>query len=82
MSSRLPLEAATSTGPRLRKSTTQASRRHTRMATTVTGAALDDDTVDRAVDELHKGHAVLLVNVRQIVAGDARAQLEPDPRAA
>jgi len=52
------------------------------MATTVTGAALDDDTVDRAVDELHKGHAVLLVNVRQIVAGDARAQLEPDPRAA
>jgi hypothetical protein len=45
-------------------------------------AALDDDTVDRAVDELHKGHAVVLVDAKEIVASEARAQLEQDARAA
>jgi hypothetical protein len=45
-------------------------------------AALDDDTVDRAVDELHRGHAVVLVDAKEIVASEARAQLEQDARAA
>lgn len=45
-------------------------------------AALDDDTLDRAVKELHIGHAVVLVDVSEIAASDARAQLEPDARAA
>jgi hypothetical protein len=45
-------------------------------------AALDDDTVERAVVELHKGHAVVLIDAEEIVAGEARAQLEQDARAA
>jgi hypothetical protein len=45
-------------------------------------AALDDDTLDRAVKELHIGLAVVLVDVSEIAASDARAQLEPDARAA
>jgi hypothetical protein len=45
-------------------------------------AALDDDTVDRALHELHRGHAVVLVDVGEIVASEARAQLEQDARAA
>jgi hypothetical protein len=39
-------------------------------------AALDDDAVDRAVNELHGGHAVVLVNVPEISASHAREQLE------
>ena len=45
-------------------------------------AALDDDTMDRAADELHSGHAVVLVDVGEIAASEARAQLEQDARAA
>jgi hypothetical protein len=44
--------------------------------------ALDDDTVDRAVDELHRGLAVVLVDLGEIAAGEARAQLEQGARAA
>jgi hypothetical protein len=45
-------------------------------------AALDDDTIDRAVGELDRGHAIVLVDLREITASDARAHLEPDARAA
>ena len=45
-------------------------------------AALDDDAVDRAVRELHHGHAILLVDLRQIAAGDVDARLEKRARAA
>jgi hypothetical protein len=45
-------------------------------------AALDDDTIDRAVKELHMGHAVVLVEVSEIVPSETRAQLERDARAA
>jgi hypothetical protein len=45
-------------------------------------AALDDDTMNRAVGELDRGHSVVLVDVREIVASEARAQLEQDARAA
>jgi hypothetical protein len=45
-------------------------------------AALDDDAVDRAVKELHMGHAVVLVEVSEVVPSEARAQLERDARAA
>jgi hypothetical protein len=45
-------------------------------------AALDDDTVDRAVTELHRGHALVLVDVREIAASEVRAQLEQPARAA
>jgi hypothetical protein len=45
-------------------------------------AALDNDAVDRAVHELHRGHAVVLVDVGEYVASEAREQLEPDARAA
>jgi hypothetical protein len=45
-------------------------------------AALDDDAVDRAVGELHQGHAVLLVELREIAASEADARLEKLARAA
>jgi hypothetical protein len=45
-------------------------------------AALDDDAVDRAVGELHKGHAIVLVNLREIAASEADARLEKLARAA
>src|SRR5919106_347216 len=44
-------------------------------------AALDDDAVDRAVGELHKGHAIVLVNLREIAASEADARLEKIARA-
>ena len=45
-------------------------------------AALDDDAVDRAVGELHQGHAILLVDLREIAASEAHARLETLARAA
>ena len=39
-------------------------------------AALDDHAVDHAVRELHMGHAVVLLDLAGITAGQARAQLE------
>jgi hypothetical protein len=45
-------------------------------------AALDDDAVDRAVRELHQGHAILLVDLREIAASEADARLEKIARAA
>ena len=45
-------------------------------------AALGDDAVARAVNELHRGRAVVLVDLREIAAGDARDQLEQLARAA
>jgi hypothetical protein len=45
-------------------------------------AAVDDDTSNRAVDELHAGHAVVLVDLPEIAAGEARAELEHHARAA
>jgi hypothetical protein len=44
--------------------------------------ALDDDAVDRAVRELHQGHAILLVDLREIAASEADARLERIARAA
>jgi hypothetical protein len=45
-------------------------------------AALDDDTVDRAVAELHNGHAILLADLGEIAASEADARLEKLTRAA
>src|SRR5919106_3909303 len=45
-------------------------------------AALDDDAVDRTVGELHQGHAILIVNRRDIAASEAHARLEKLARAA
>ena len=45
-------------------------------------AALDDDAVDRTVGELHQGHAILLVDLREIAASEADARLEKLARAA
>ena len=45
-------------------------------------AAIDDDTCNRAVDELHAGHAVVLVDLPETAAGEVRAQLEHHVRAA
>jgi hypothetical protein len=39
-------------------------------------AAPDDDAIDRAVHELHHGHAILLIDLREITANEADAQLE------
>jgi hypothetical protein len=44
--------------------------------------APDDDAIDRAVDELHQGHAILLVDLREIAASEADARLEKLARAA
>jgi hypothetical protein len=43
-------------------------------------AALDDDDANRAVEELHKGHAVVLVNLRD--AEEAEPQLGQPAKAA
>ena len=45
-------------------------------------AALDDDAVDRAVGELHQGHAILLVDFGEIAASEAHARLDKLARAA
>ena len=45
-------------------------------------AALDDDAVDRAARELHQGHAILLVDLREITANEADARLQKLARAA
>lgn len=45
-------------------------------------AALDDDTSNRALDELAIGHSVVLVDVAEISLSDAEAQLEQMARAA
>jgi hypothetical protein len=45
-------------------------------------APLGDDAVARAVNELHTGRAVVLVDFREIAAGEARDQLEQLARAA
>jgi hypothetical protein len=45
-------------------------------------ATPDDDAVDRAVAELHQGHAILLVDLGEIAASEAGARLENLPRAA
>jgi hypothetical protein len=43
-------------------------------------AGIDEDAVDRAVRELHRGHAVVVADVSETVPSDVRAQLEPDAR--
>jgi hypothetical protein len=45
-------------------------------------AALDNDAVDRAVKDLHNGHAVVLVDGADVAPSDARAQLEQLAQAA
>ena len=45
-------------------------------------AALDHDAIDRAAGELHQGHAILLVDLREIAASEADARLEKLARAA
>jgi hypothetical protein len=45
-------------------------------------AALDDDAVERAVGELHQGHAIVLVDLREIAESEADARLEKLARAA
>jgi hypothetical protein len=45
-------------------------------------AALNDDAIDRAVRELHNGHAILLLDLREIAASEANARLETLARAA
>jgi hypothetical protein len=45
-------------------------------------AALDDDAVDRAVLQLHQGHAILLVDLRETAASEADARLQKLTRAA
>ena len=45
-------------------------------------AALDDDAVDRVVQELYIGHKVVLVDVAEIAPSEARAHLEQIARAA
>ena len=45
-------------------------------------AALDDEAINRAVKELHTGHAVVLVDVAEITPSEARTHLEQTARAA
>jgi hypothetical protein len=45
------------------------------------GAGLDDDAVDRAALDLHKGHAILLLGLREIAASEADARLAKLARA-
>jgi hypothetical protein len=45
-------------------------------------AALDDAAVERAVEELHKGRTVVLVDVPEIASVEAEAQLEETAKAA
>jgi hypothetical protein len=46
------------------------------------GAALDDAAVDRIVDELHVGHAVVLAEIAEIAPSDAQARLDEVAQAA
>jgi hypothetical protein len=46
------------------------------------GAALDDTSVDRIVDELHVGHAVVLAEIAEIAPSDAQARLDEVAQAA
>ena len=39
-------------------------------------AELDDDAIDRVVDDLHTGHAVVLAEIADITRSDARERLE------
>jgi hypothetical protein len=43
-------------------------------------AGIDDDAVERAVHELHRGHAVVLADVSETAPSEAGAQLEPEAR--
>jgi hypothetical protein len=45
-------------------------------------AALDNDAVDRAVKDLHIGHAVVLVDVAEIAPSEVRARLDQMAQAA
>lgn len=45
-------------------------------------AALDDEAVDCAVQELHIGHALVLVDVAEVAPSEARARLEQVAQAA
>lgn len=45
-------------------------------------AALDDDVVNRAVEELHNGHAVVLVDVPDTASNEAEVRLKRGARAA
>ena len=45
-------------------------------------AALDDDTIDRTVGELHQGRAILLVDLHDLAAGEADTRLAQLARAA
>jgi hypothetical protein len=45
-------------------------------------AALDDDAIDRAARELHAGHAIVLVDLRDIDAREADARRDTLARAA
>jgi hypothetical protein len=45
-------------------------------------AALDEDAVDRAVDELHRGHAILVADLGETAASEADERLETLTRAA
>jgi hypothetical protein len=45
-------------------------------------AGLDDDTVNRSISELHLGKTVALLDIPDIAAGEAQAELERDARAA
>jgi hypothetical protein len=45
-------------------------------------AGLNDETIDRTVNELHLGHAVVLVDRHELAASEARAQLDRFARAA
>ena len=45
-------------------------------------AALDDEAIDRAVKQLHTGHAVVLVDVPEITPSEAWAHLEHIAQAA
>jgi hypothetical protein len=73
---RVVIVTYTSDAERARITGLRGARRLLRRAT------LDDDAIDRAVRELHKGHAILLVDPREITASEANAQLETLARAA
>jgi hypothetical protein len=45
-------------------------------------ASLDEDTIDRAMTELHMGHTVVLIDIGEIAPSEALAQLERNARAA
>jgi hypothetical protein len=45
-------------------------------------AALDDDAIDRVVDDLRTGHTVVLADIAEITRSDARERLEHVAKAA